>query len=636
MPIITPSDLPGAKLNVFYGSKGPKGDTGDTGPAGPTGPQGEIGETGLTGATGPAGARGPEGPQGVQGERGFTGATGPQGPQGVQGVKGDQGPTGATGATGARGPKGDTGDTGAQGPTGDTGPTGPTGETGPEGPRGPQGLKGDDGENGLPGSSAYEMAVYWGFVGDEQEWLDSLIGATGPIGEPGPAGATGADGADGDTGPMGPAGGVGADALNWQGNWSNSASYTVNDVVYYNGQSWFGAVASIPVNTTPAEPSDYWFPLAVKGVAGADGVPGLIWKGTWSATTAYAKGDAVYYANASYIANQASTNSTPSTAANSKWDVLASRGANGAAGLTWKNDWSSATTYATADGVLYEGSAWIATAASTNAVPSESGSTKWKLLASKGSAGAAGLTWRGAYSLTTAYVVNDAVTVDGSSYRAKLATTGDAPATSPTKWELIASKGDQGDGANIDVDALFVNPTITIAPMTSNAVFTPTPNYGGILYIDSNQTFTIEGESDTFDPETLKAGSVFSIVELAGVNFVVTASGSQNVVGAPSKFVAATLQDSGQLATVEAYALSGPTIVTLSWDGIPDLANSIKLYPQELSYLNSVTSNIQTQLDSKLVSADLADYATEAYVTNAVANAGGAGEVKLLTIMGAI
>lgn len=57
--------------------------------------------------------------------------------------------------------------------------------------------------NGVAGDSAYEVAVDNGFVGTEEEWLDSLVGPQGPQGVqgiqgiPGTPGADGADGADG-------------------------------------------------------------------------------------------------------------------------------------------------------------------------------------------------------------------------------------------------------------------------------------------------------------------------------------------------------------------------------------------------------------------------------------------------------
>jgi len=73
--------------------------------------------------------------------------------------------------------------------------------------------------NGLPanvtatpnGLSAYDIAVENGFVGTEEEWLDSLVGAAGPVGATGPAGETGPAGPEGDPGPTGATGPAGAD-----------------------------------------------------------------------------------------------------------------------------------------------------------------------------------------------------------------------------------------------------------------------------------------------------------------------------------------------------------------------------------------------------------------------------------------
>lgn len=72
---------------------------------------------------------------------------------------------------------------------------------------GPQGPKGDPGEPGEPGLSAYAVAVQNGFQGTEEEWLASLVGPEGPqgpkgdTGDPGPKGDPGEDGADGAPGP---------------------------------------------------------------------------------------------------------------------------------------------------------------------------------------------------------------------------------------------------------------------------------------------------------------------------------------------------------------------------------------------------------------------------------------------------
>lgn len=112
---------------------------------------------------------------------------------------------------GIEGPKGDKGDPGADstvpGPEGPAGPAGDSayqvaldnGFVGTEQQWldsivGADGMPGTNGSDGADGLSAYEIAVAEGFVGTETEWLASLKGDKG---DQGPAGADGADGAPG-------------------------------------------------------------------------------------------------------------------------------------------------------------------------------------------------------------------------------------------------------------------------------------------------------------------------------------------------------------------------------------------------------------------------------------------------------
>ena len=64
--------------------------------------------------------------------------------------------------------------------------------------------------NGAPGLSAYECALKLGFVGTEEEWLESLNGTQGPQGETGPQGPKGDRG---EIGPQGPKGEQGEQGL---------------------------------------------------------------------------------------------------------------------------------------------------------------------------------------------------------------------------------------------------------------------------------------------------------------------------------------------------------------------------------------------------------------------------------------
>lgn len=156
-----------------------------------------ITQTGATGATGPQGNKGNQGDLGPQGD------TGPIGPTG---------PTGATGATGDTGPKGDVGENGLNWSGDWDSQTGydvndgvsyngtsyisiqaglnkiPSTETAfwevlaEKGDQGIQGIQGIQGVTGPTGASAFEIAVSDGFVGNESQWLDSLIGADGADG----------------------------------------------------------------------------------------------------------------------------------------------------------------------------------------------------------------------------------------------------------------------------------------------------------------------------------------------------------------------------------------------------------------------------------------------------------------------
>lgn len=179
-----------------------------------------------------------KGAKGDTGERGLQGIQGTQGPQGLQGVSGEDGESAyevavRNGFVGTESAWLDSlkGEPGADGTGGDG--TGPAGDSayeiavdngfvgdeaawlaslrGPQGDPGTPGAdsvvpgpKGDPGEPGDDGSSAYELAVAAGFVGDQAAWLASLVGPEGPqgeIGNPGPQGDNGDPGVDGADGP---------------------------------------------------------------------------------------------------------------------------------------------------------------------------------------------------------------------------------------------------------------------------------------------------------------------------------------------------------------------------------------------------------------------------------------------------
>jgi hypothetical protein len=125
---------------------------------------------------------------------------GPEGPQGIQGIQGIPGPIGPIGPSGYsilyRGAVNDLTELNTK-PHGDYDGYSVISEnnnvyvsisdqwvnSGPimvmEGPEGPPGIQGPQGVDGKEGKSAYQIAVDNGFVGTEEEWLESLKGEPG-------------------------------------------------------------------------------------------------------------------------------------------------------------------------------------------------------------------------------------------------------------------------------------------------------------------------------------------------------------------------------------------------------------------------------------------------------------------------
>lgn len=122
----------------------------------------------------------------------------------------------------------------------------------------------------------------------------------------------------------------------------------------------------------------------------------------------------------------------------------------GPAGVNQRGNYSAGTAYAIRDIVQYGGSTWIAKVATTgNAPPTlpTTENTQWLLFARSGTPGVVD---RGAYSGVTAYEANDIVLNNGSTWFALQPTTGNAPPVLPTEsnayWRLLARKGTDGTG----------------------------------------------------------------------------------------------------------------------------------------------------------------------------------------------
>jgi hypothetical protein len=273
-----------------------------------------------------------QGPAGTGGQDGLDGAQGLIGPEGPQGPEGPAGPEGSIGLTGA------TGATGPQGPEGPTGPAGPIGLQGAEGLRGTQGF-------------------------------------TGPVGE---TGATGPQGIQGDPGPIGPAG------LNWQGAWSASGTYVLNDAVGYGGASWFCINPVGPSATSPDLDPTNWALLAAQGATGPQGPIGATGPTGPQGPQGIQGVDGVQ-------GLQGPQGVTGATGATGPQGATGPAGPIGPAGLNWQGVWSSGTAYVPDDAVSYGGASYFCiNPVGPSLTTPDLDPTNWALLAAQGATGPQG------------------------------------------------------------------------------------------------------------------------------------------------------------------------------------------------------------------------------------------------------
>ena len=155
----------------------------------------------------------------------------------------------------------------------------------------------------------------------------------------------------------------GADGdITWQGEWSSSTTYTINQTVQYDGQSYVALQGGADKN--PSSQTSYWSLMVSKGASGADGTAATISVGT---VTTLAAGSTA-----------AVTNSGTSAAAT--LDFGLPTGPRGEPGnLTWQGAWNSSVTYYKLDCVYYQGGSYTALNTHDNVAPTTT--THWDPMA---------------------------------------------------------------------------------------------------------------------------------------------------------------------------------------------------------------------------------------------------------------
>ncbi len=208
---------------------------------------------------------------------------------------------------------------------------------------------------------------------------------------------------------------------NFIGNWSNTESYKPGDVVKSGGMLYSANTAHSGIKP----PSAQWDSLA----------EGSTFSGVYNNALAYAKGEIVRYGGNQYlcIANSAGGARPADGLTSASFWTLYSKGFN------FRNDFTTATDYNPGDVVKYGGRTYLCVTDALYVAPTQILPTNisyWSILNK-------GLDWRGPWSTSDSYKLDDVVEYSGSSYVCIQAhdddgSTDTTPNTAAAYWQALA------------------------------------------------------------------------------------------------------------------------------------------------------------------------------------------------------
>ena len=251
----------------------------------------------------------------------------------------------------------------------------------------------------------------------------------------------------------------GADGdITWQGEWSSATTYTQNEAVQYSGTAYVCLQGNS--NVIPSSNTSVWSVMVLKGDTGATGAVGSAGTVTIGTTTTGSAGG-----------NASVTNSGTSSEAVLNFTIP--KGVSGAAGVQGSQGIQGATGDAGDNATIAIGT--ITTLPEdSNATVFNAGTDTAAVLnfgLPMGQTGAQGtFRWKGAYSATYTYGVNDVAYYNGSSYVCIQGTLDNVP-TDTTYWEKMAAAGAEGGSIGSMSDT-----NISVSPSDASIVMYNTSN----------------------------------------------------------------------------------------------------------------------------------------------------------------
>lgn len=247
----------------------------------------------------------------------------------------------------------------------------------------------------------------------------------------------------------------------FQGVWSASASYEMNDVVKYGGSSYVYIGTSTTSGNNPTNTA-YWSQMT----------DGFQWENTYSASTQYQKNDIVLYGPQTYLALQDTIGNSPENP--TYWKIFTG-------GLAFKGNWASASAYYPGDVILRGATGYVADEyhIANASFTTDYNAGRWTLFSQ-------GVRHRGSWTVTTNYLKDDLVTDGVSTFIAvDDHTSGNGLFSSESAhWTMFAQGADY-------LPAQLGNQTKVLTTDGTDASWTDSLNLQGSITLDSDNSFKV-------------------------------------------------------------------------------------------------------------------------------------------------
>jgi hypothetical protein len=258
------------------------------------------------------------------------------------------------------------------------------------------------------------------------------------------------------------------EGINFIGAWNNATQYYIGDAVAY------GSTVYVALSDNINKQPDLW-PLIWSQF-----VEGIQYEGAYSGLTTYQANDVVTYGPSAYIAKQTTNNNLPTNTV--YWDPFVQ-------GISPAGVYSGATAYVPGDLVAYGANIYECIANSTGNAPPNA--TYWTLFIDT-------IRTRGAWTTATQYYPNDIVTYGGNTYECLILNTSGVFATdlAAGKW-VIFNSGIRWRGAWTPSTAYLVNDVVF--NVTSSYIcmqdYTSSANFN-TDYLAGKWQFLAKGDDD--------------------------------------------------------------------------------------------------------------------------------------------